>query len=149
MKLTAYTDYSLRMLLYLAAHPDRRPTIGEIAESYGIPLNHLTKVAHNLGQTGHVRTTRGRGGGLELARPPAEIGLGEVIRVTEPDMAIVPCYSETGVGCLIAPACKLKGALGRAQAAFLAVLDDYTLADLSSNAGTLRSLFGTALPMPA
>jgi Rrf2 family nitric oxide-sensitive transcriptional repressor len=143
VKLTAYTDYSLRTLLYLAAHPDRRPTIGEIADCYGIPLNHLTKVAQNLGRSGHVRTTRGRGGGLELARPAAKIGLGEVIRATEPDMAIVPCFSATGQGCLIAPVCKLKGALGKAQAAFLAVLDDYSLADLAVNAGPLRLLFGT------
>jgi Rrf2 family nitric oxide-sensitive transcriptional repressor len=144
VKLTAYTDYSLRMLIYLAANPERRPTIAEIADCYGISKNHLTKVAHNLGLAGYVTTARGRGGGLVLARPPAEIGLGAVVRSTEPDMAIVPCFTEMGQGCLIAPACRLKGALGKAQAAFLAVLDQYSLAELAANPGPLKLLFGTA-----
>jgi len=144
MRLTAYTDYSLRMLIYLAAHPERRPTIAEIADCYGVPKNHLTKVAHNLGLAGYVATVRGRGGGLALARSATQIGLGDVVRSTEPDMAIVPCFTEAGQGCLIAPACKLRSALGKAQAAFLAVLDSYTLDELASNPAPLRLLFGTA-----
>ena len=144
MRLTTYTDYSLRMLIYLAVHSDRRPTIAEIAASYGISKNHLTKVAHNLGLGGYVTTARGRGGGLVLARPAAEIGLGEVVRAMEPDMAIVPCFNAGAGGCVIAPACKLKGALYRAQAAFMAVLDDHTLADLTGNAEPLRLLFGAS-----
>ncbi len=147
MRLTAYTDYSLRMLIYLASHPERRPTIAEIADCYGISKNHLTKVAHNLGLGGYVTTARGRGGGLVLARPASEIRVGDVVRSAEPDMAIVPCFDGGARACAIAPACKLKGALYRAQAAFMAVLDDYSLADLTENAGTLRLLF--AAPVAA
>ena len=142
MRLTAYTDYSLRMLIYLASYPERRPTIGEIAECYGISRNHLTKVAHNLGLGGYVSTVRGRGGGLMLARPAAEIGIGDVVRSTEPDMAIVPCFSGGAIECAIAPACRLKGALYQAQKAFMDVLDGHSLADLTENAGSLRLLFG-------
>ena len=91
MRLTVYTDYALRVLMYLALKEDRLATITEIADSFGISKNHLTKVAHQLGVAGYVETVRGRGGGLRLARPIEAIGLGEVVRYTEPDMAIVAC----------------------------------------------------------
>ena len=88
-------------------------TIGEIAEAYGIPKNHLTKVAHQLGLAGYVATTRGKGGGLRLARPATEIGVGDVVRNTEPDMALVPCFEPICAPCPIVPACGLKGRVAR------------------------------------
>jgi Rrf2 family nitric oxide-sensitive transcriptional repressor len=133
------------MLIYLAAHPDQRPTIAEIADRYGISKNHLTKVAHNLGLGGYVRTARGRGGGLALARPAAEIGIGDVVRATEPDMALVPCFpGGDSPLCSISSACRLKSALYQAQTAFMDVLDSYSLADLTANGEPLRLLFGGA-----
>ena len=92
MRLTVYTDYSLRLLMYLALKDDGLATIEEIAKSYGISKNHLMKVAHQLGVAGYVETVRGRHGGLRLAKPAKAIGLGEVVRHTEPDMAIVMCF---------------------------------------------------------
>ena len=92
MRLTVYTDYSLRLLMYLALKDDGLATIEEIAKSYGISKNHLMKVAHQLGVAGYVDTVRGRHGGLRLAKPAKAIGLGEVVRHTEPDMAIVMCF---------------------------------------------------------
>ncbi|AWN45149.1 Rrf2 family transcriptional regulator [Methylobacterium terrae] len=133
MRLTRYTDYALRTLLYLGAqdigaHEPRQSSIGEIARAYGISENHLTKVVHQLGRLGLVRTIRGRGGGLRLALPPGEIVVGAVVRQMEEDLTLVECF---GAGaCAITPACRLRVALGEALAAFLTVLDRYTLADL-------------------
>lgn len=140
MRLTVYTDYTLRVLIYLAANPERTPTIGEIAASYGISRNHLMKVVHELGVAGYVDTVRGKGGGLRLKRPAGAIGLGEVVRHAEGDFDLVPCFPGAGGGCAITPACRLKGALHRAREAFMAVLDSYTLADLAANADELRAL---------
>jgi Rrf2 family nitric oxide-sensitive transcriptional repressor len=140
MRLTVYTDYALRLLMYLAVHVEPRPTVAEVATSYGISRNHLMKVVYDLSLAGYVATTRGKKGGLRLGRPAAEIGLGEVVRHTEPDMALVPCAAPEGAPCAIAPACRLKGALFRAQAAFLEVLDGYTLADLVENRAVLGGL---------
>ena len=144
MRLTVYTDYSLRMLIYLATRDDGLATIAEVARSYGISEHHLTKVAHQLGRAGYISTLRGKGGGLRLARPTGEIGLGEVIRQTEPDMALVPCFGSAeapaGAPCSIVPACGLRGVLGEALQAFMAVLDRYTLADLVQKRVELRSL---------
>ena len=92
MRLTVYTDYSLRVLMYVALHPERRPTIGEVAASYGISKNHVMKVVYQLGLAGYVETVRGQSGGMRLAKPPQDIILGEVVRRTEPDLALVPCF---------------------------------------------------------
>ena len=144
MRLTVYTDYSLRMLIYLATRDDGLSTIAEVARSYGISEHHLTKVAHQLGRAGYISTQRGKGGGLRLARPAGEIGLGEVVRQTEPDLALVPCFGSAeapaGAPCPIVPACGLRGVLGEALQAFMAVLDRYTLADLVKRRVELRSL---------
>ncbi len=140
MRLTVYTDYSLRVLMYVALHPERRPTIAEIASRYGISKNHIMKVVHQLGVAGYIETVRGQSGGMRLARAPEEIVLGEVVRRTEPDLALVPCFDPINAACVIAPACKLRGALQRARAAFLAVLDDYSVADLVDNRDVLREL---------
>ena len=144
MRLTVYTDYSLRMLMYLAVKGDSRSTIAEVAGAYGVSKAHLTKVAHQLGVAGYVSTVRGKGGGLVLARPAAEIRLGDVVRRTEPDLALVPCL-EPGQGCCpIVPACGLRGALNEARAAFLAVLDRYSLADLVQRWAELADLLHVA-----
>jgi Rrf2 family transcriptional regulator, nitric oxide-sensitive transcriptional repressor len=140
MRLTALTDFSLRMLIHLAVQPDGRSTIAEVARAYAVSENHLMKVAHLLGQGGMLRTARGRGGGLSLARPAAEITVGEVVRRMEPDMDLVPCFADGR--CAILGACRLKQRLHAAKAAFLAVLDDTTLADLAEPAPELRRLLG-------
>ncbi|WP_082494271.1 Rrf2 family transcriptional regulator [Methylobacterium sp. Leaf108] len=128
MRLTRYTDYSLRTLIYLGLNDTGLSSIAEIARAYRISESHLTKVVHQLGRLGLVHTLRGRGGGLRLARPPAEIVVGAVVRQTEEDLALVECFS--GGACAITAPCRLRRALGEALAAFLAVLDGYTLADL-------------------
>lgn len=140
MRLTVYTDFSLRTLMYIALNPDRRPTIAEIAQRYRISKNHLMKVVYDLGRAGYLETARGRNGGLRLGRDPHDIRLGDVVRTTEPDMALVPCFELTGSDCAILPECRLRTALQRACAAFLEVLDGYTLADLVANRDQLTAL---------
>ena len=140
MRLTVYTDYALRMLMYLALKDDGLATIEEIAQSYGISKNHLMKVAHQLGVAGYLETVRGRWGGLRLAKPAKTIRLGEVVRYTEPDMAIVMCFDPINADCAILPSCVLRRALERARRAFLEVLDDYTLSDLIRPRGPLQSM---------
>jgi Rrf2 family nitric oxide-sensitive transcriptional repressor len=132
MKLTEFTDYSLRVLMYLAATPTRRATIAEIAEAFDISQHHLTKVVHFLGKTGWVETLRGKGGGLMLAKAPVEIKVGEVVREAEGAPRPAECFSEDGA-CAIARDCRLKGVLGEAVDAFYDVLDRYTLADITRN----------------
>jgi len=144
MRLTVYTDYSLRLLMYLALKDDGLATIEEIAKSYGISKNHLMKVAHQLGVAGYVDTVRGRHGGLRLAKPAKSIGLGEVVRHTEPDMAIVMCFEPVNADCAILPYCVLRRALARARAAFINVLDDYTLSDLVKPRTSLQAMLAIA-----
>ncbi len=130
MRLTTFSDYALRTLMYLGLRSDRLATIPEIAAAYGISENHLMKVAQHLVASGYVESARGKGGGLRLARPPEAIGIGEVIRHTEESLSLAECFDPEQSDCCITGTCALKGILGRALAAFLAVLDDYTLADL-------------------
>ena len=139
MRLTTYTDYTLRTLIYLALSPDRLVTIATIAESYGISENHLMKVAHQLGVAGYVETVRGKNGGLRLAKLPEDINVGDLVRRMEPDMELVACFGASGT-CTIQPSCVLKGALAEALDAFTAVLDRYTLADLIAPRAKLSSL---------
>jgi Rrf2 family nitric oxide-sensitive transcriptional repressor len=131
MRLTTFSDYAFRVLIYLGSAPQGLATIADIAAAYGISENHLMKVVHQLGRLGYVETVRGKGGGLRLARPPARINVGEVLRATEDGFEIVECMGEGGSDCRIARACALKGALGEAMGAFLEVLDRYTVADLA------------------
>jgi Rrf2 family nitric oxide-sensitive transcriptional repressor len=142
MRLTAYSDYALRVLMYLAVKQDELATIAEIAKSHDISENHLMKVAHQLGVAGYVETVRGRGGGLRLAKPLEAIGLADVVRYTEPDMAIVSCFKPVGGPCAIRPCCVLRRALEKARDAFMAVLEDYTLGDLVKPRARLASLLG-------
>lgn len=144
MRLTVYTDYALRLLMYLALKEDGLATIGEIAEAYDVSRNHLMKVAYELGTAGYVETVRGRGGGLRLAKDAAKIRLGEVVRDSEPDMALVTCFAPVEAPCAIKRCCVLRGALEEAGAAFLDVLDGYTLADLVEPRRRLRSMLAIA-----
>ncbi len=132
MRLSTFSDYSLRVLMYLGAQPDRLATISEIAASHGISESHLMKVVHQLGRCGFVETVRGKGGGMRLALAPQHIVLGDVIRQTESDFALVECFS-TNATCRIQGACHLNAILGEALNALFLVLDDYTLADLLAN----------------
>ena len=129
MRLTSFSDYALRVLMYAATRGDRLITIEETADVYGISRAHLMKVANQLTRAGFLKATRGRTGGLALARRPDKIGLGDVVRATEPDFALVECFT-AGNDCLITPRCRLKGVLREALVAFLGTLDRYTLADL-------------------
>jgi Rrf2 family transcriptional regulator, nitric oxide-sensitive transcriptional repressor len=144
LRLTVYTDYALRLLMYLAVRDDGLATISEIAKSYGISRNHLMKVAYELGVAGYIRTVRGRGGGLKLARPSDAIRLGDVVRCTEPDMALVTCFEPVAASCAIKGCCVLRGALERAREAFLEVLDRYSLADLVRPRSRLRTMLAIA-----
>lgn len=144
MRLTTFTDYSLRVLMYVGAQDDSTVTVEEIAARYGISRNHLTKVVRRLGQLGYLSTARGRGGGMTLARPAEEINLGALVRQVEADLALVECFSGHDRGCVIQPACVLKNAFGEALTAFLAVLDGYTLADLLAPRRQLARLLGRA-----
>ncbi|MFL5350102.1 MAG: RrF2 family transcriptional regulator [Hyalangium sp.] len=130
MHLTLHADYSLRVLLYLAAQPERLASTQEVSEAYGISKNHLVRVVQSLGRHGFIEVRPGRAGGILLARPASEISLGQVFRVAEPDFNLVECFDRDKNTCPIAPACGLRGVLFEAREAFLAVLDKYTVADL-------------------
>ena len=147
MRLTVYTDYALRLLMYLALKEDGLSTIAEVSGRYDISKNHLMKVAHQLSIAGYVATVRGRSGGLCLAKPAQAIGLGEIVRHTEPDMALVPCFQPVDAACPIQRCCVLQGALEKACLAFLEVLDGYNLSDLVKPREPLRALLSIA-PSP-
>ena len=146
MRLTLFTDYTLRALIYLAVQPDRLVTIGDIAEAYGISTNHLMKVVHQLATAGDVVTVRGQHGGLRLGRAAQDINLGTVVRRTEPEFAIVPCFGSEQ-DCAIRPECVLAGVLDDALRAFLAVLDRRTLADLVAPRAALAQLLRLEEPV--
>ena len=135
MRLTAYTDYTLRTLMYLGLNRDRLVTIQDIADLHGISKNHLMKVVHQLGLSGMVETIRGRNGGLKLNKEPAAINIGEVVRNTETDFFMAECFNRDSNACVYAPSCILKGVLSSATAAYLKVLDGVTLDDLITKDG--------------
>ncbi len=130
MHLTTYTDYSLRVLMYLAQKDNHRATIGEIAQNYEISRNHLVKVVYNLGLNGFIRTIRGRRGGITLGRLPEQINLGDVIRHTEKKMAIMKCFTQQQAGCIEPESCLLKQVLEKAQSDFMSHLCQFSLADV-------------------
>ena len=146
MQLTRFTDYTLRVLIYLGTHQveDRLATISDIATAYDISENHLMKVVHHLARAGHVETIRGKGGGIRLARAPEKINIGEVVRGAEEHLNLVECFQRAAHPCPIAPACMLSGLMERALDAFLAVLDRQTLADLLMPREKLVSIFHNA-----
>ena len=167
MRLTNYSDYALRSLIYLATKPEPMllANISDIANSYHISKSHLTKIIHQLGQLGYIDSVRGKNGGIRLAHAPKDINLGLLIKQIEPDFALVECFStnllnssnasannmplkmidETashtiGSGCIISPVCQLKQVLSEALTAFIAVLERYTLADIIENKDELVAL---------
>ncbi len=132
MRLTQWTDYTLRVLMYCAACEGREQpvTISEIAQSYNISRSHLTKIVQELGTQGLLQTTRGRGGGIRLLKPAHDINVGAIVRATETDFQIVECFDASTNQCRLSTHCRLQGALGQAMQAFFAVLDKLTLGDL-------------------
>jgi len=130
MQLTYYTDYSLRVLMYLAVHRRRMVNISEIADRFGISRNHLVKVVHNLARGGFIKSYRGKGGGIELARDPARINIGEVVRYTEGPPKPVECFDVERNRCVITNVCGLAEVVAEACDNFFATLDRYTVADL-------------------
>lgn len=153
MRLTTFTDYSLRVLIFLAAEPAGRATIAQIARAFDISENHLMKVVHFLGKAGLLANVRGKGGGLGLARPADQINLGEVVRITEANANPAECFDRERNQCVIAPICKLKDVFFEAERAFHKVLDGYTLDDVVRNRTAIsRVLFsekGTQTPFLA
>lgn len=144
MRLNLHSDYALRLLMFLALDPGRLATVEEVSRRHGISRNHLLKVAQTLAQAGLVENRRGRGGGVRLARPAAEINLGAVLRATEDNFALVECFDAARNGCVLVSACGLRSPLDEALRAFLAVLDGYSLADLVGRrrAQRMRQLLG-------
>ena len=149
MKLSTFTDYSLRLLMYLAVEPQRRATIAEVAAAFGSSQHHLTKVAHGLGRHGWLANVRGHGGGLALALAPQQIVVGAVVRHTEHSVLPAACFADADSACTIGTACRLRGVLDEALQAFYRVLDRYTLADLAADPQALAQLLFVGQPASA
>lgn len=141
MELLRYTDYTLRVLIYLAARSDRRATIAEIAADFEVSHNHLTKIVHRLATSGYVTTTRGKGGGMALARDPYAIPVGEVVRFTEATLEVVECLQPR---CPIVGGCRLREVFGEARDAFLAALDRHSIGDLVGDGRELAAMLAGA-----
>lgn len=139
MQLRAYSDYSLRVLMYAALRGPERVTVDEVAQAFAISRNHLVKIVHDLGGKGYLDTHRGIGGGFTLARPPHRIQLGDIVRLGEETDTVIGCAGKDGRPCQLFPACRLKGVLDEAAAAFFRVLDAYTLADLVKHPHKMRA----------
>lgn len=131
MRLAEYTDYTLRVLMYCAAHPDELVTIGELAERHGLSKNHLMKVVNDLARQGLLETTRGRGGGLRLLKDPASIRIGDVVRASETDFRLVECFDAGTNLCTLTPTCRLKHVFSAALKAYFKELDAASLADIT------------------
>ncbi len=146
--LNLHTDFGLRVLLFLASSPTGTAAAPDIAQAFGISLNHLRKVVQGLAHAGYVVTARGRTGGISLAMRPEEIVVGRVVRDLEPDLRLVECFDPATNTCLIAPCCGLTRALEEARSAFFETLDRHTLADITKNRGALWALLqrGAAKP---
>ncbi|WP_395336900.1 Rrf2 family transcriptional regulator [Novosphingobium sp. BL-8H] len=142
MRLTRYTDYSLRVLIHLALHDDRICSIAEIARTYDVSQNHLMKVVNALAHEGFIETLRGRRGGMRLARAAADITVGEVVRRTEEGFQLADCS-----GCALSPACGLTGVLQQGVQAMLAVFDTYTIADLVTDKATMLRMASGQSPI--
>lgn len=140
MKLTTFSDYTLRVLMFLALQGERLATIPEIAAAYGISENHLMKVVHQLARSGVIESVRGKGGGIRLAQAPQAIRIGAIVRASEGAGPIVECLSDQPGTCRIAPVCRLTGILVRAFEALYATLDEYTLADLVQQPKELQAI---------
>lgn len=139
MRLTTFSDYSMRVMIYLSLQRDSLATIADIAKAYSISENHLTKVVHHLAKQGYIDTIRGKGGGMRLAKDPQQVNLGAVLRDTEGGSSLLACVDGEG-DCCIMPACKLIRILRESQEALYAVLDKYTLADLLIDQAPLKRI---------
>jgi len=147
MRLSEYTDYSLRVLMYCAAQADRLVTIAELADHHQVSKNHLMKIVNDLSRQGILETTRGRGGGLRLLKPAGEIRVGDVVRASETDFRLVECFdSQTNV-CTLTPTCRLKKVFSDALQAYFRELDGATLADIT-NAGAAPPRYGAGRGTP-
>lgn len=142
MRLCAYSDYSLRVLIQAALCQPDRITVDAVAATFSISRHHLVKVVHDLGRHGYLRTQRGVGGGFTLGRPPEAIRLGDIVRLGEETETVIDCTDAEDRACRLVPACRLKRALDEAAAAFFAVLDGYSLADLIQKPARLRATLG-------
>ncbi len=131
MRLTDYTDYTLRVLMFCAMHPERSVTIAELADTHAVSKNHLMKIVNDLARQGLLQTTRGRGGGLRLLKAAADIRIGDVVRQTETDFRLVECFDKAHDTCTLTPNCQLKQVFGNALQSYLAELDKVTLADVT------------------
>lgn len=145
MRLTMYTDYSLRVLIFLASkQQEELTTVQEISDAYQISKNHLTKIVHSLGKLQLIETVRGRGGGIRLSVDPKDINIGELVRKTEDDFHLVECFDSSKNMCVLSSACQLKGVLYEALQAYFAVLDQYTIADFIRNKDEIHALLFSA-----
>ena len=147
MKLSSFSDYSLRVLIYLGLQPDRLATVGEITAAFDLSRGHLMKVVHQLGKAGYLETVRGKGGGIRLGRTPEDIVLGQVIRHTEGLIELVECFSGES-HCRIQPACRLRAILAEALGAMFRVLDAGNLGDLLRQPEGLESIIGLSAAVP-
>jgi Rrf2 family nitric oxide-sensitive transcriptional repressor len=143
--LTQFSDYSLRLVIHLACHPERVISVDEISRAFGISRHHLVKVVQALTDLEIVEAQRGRGGGMRLAKRPSDINIGWLIRRTEPHLNLVECFDPGTNTCPIASVCGLKGALHRAQQAFLHVLDEYSLEQILTRRAELATLLQGSL----
>ncbi len=145
MRLTQFTDYSLRVLIYLALHPKERITIDQLTSAYDVSRHHIRSVVHHLAKLGYIESTQGKGGGVTLALKPVQITIREIVENTENDFYIVECFNPEDSSCPIEPLCILKQALSKASKSFLQTLENYTIEDLIKNKKTqLRELLEIA-----
>lgn len=144
MRLSDYTDYTLRVLMYCATHRQRLVTIRELAEHHGLSKNHLMKVVNDLARQGLIETARGRGGGLRLLKEPGAIRIGDVVRASETDFRLVECFDAGTNACTLTPNCRLKHLFGAALKGYFLALDGATLADLTSSPASAESRPGPA-----
>ena len=145
MRLSEYTDYTLRVLMYCARHRERLVTIHELAEQHGLSKGHLRKVGNDLARQGLIETTRGRGGGLRLSKEPATIGIGDVVRASETDFRLVECFDASTNACTLTPGCRLQHLFEAALRGYFQALDGATLADLTSGPPGTASVSGRPL----
>lgn len=144
MHLTKFSDYSLRVLIYLATMEAKKATAKTIADAYGISFHHVAKTCQWLGHEGYIEAERGRGGGISLAKLPSEINVGQLVAATEAGSELVECMKPSGGDCCIAPACGLKLAIMEAEAAFMATLSNFTLESVISKRSGLRQLLANS-----
>ncbi len=144
MRLSEYTDYTLRVLMYCAAHRQRLVTIGELAEHHRLSKNHLMKIVNDLARQGLIETARGRGGGLRLLKEPETIGIGDVVRASETDFRLVECFDLSTNTCTLSPSCRLKTLFAEALQGYFSALDGATLADITALRPAAKGRSGAA-----